>query len=488
MEQRRFHCRGGSSVKGTTALLFFVVLGSLLLPRPLAADVRVAVDRIWTADAGGVEKRQFLPGEVVQYGVWFRILDLTPSFLSVRLRIMGDGWFETLEKTVVGPGFHQVMWGEDASLRTSSDACEGKVAIHLDIGWADPERQERIEIQGKRHAYFLISCAAGGFPQRLIGHVQVGESPYDMALTADSRFLYVTCKEGRSIFVVRTDAPFEVVAQISDPVKIGEPTGITLAANRTDMLVADYTLQKIHILDTITHQLKDSKSIEGDFGRVKMGDLVLNPLRNELYVCDFAGSRILAINGQNFSPEVFPLSFPDPSGDFFGLNPFKILVDPQGSHLFALCLALGELMKVDLSPMNRGQVVAAAKGLAIPSSSMVFGADRQDLYVVTGEDIKPLESGTWSSIRILDIGNLLLKRTYYFGPYVWDLIIRPDRRFAYGIDSFRGQLVIVDLETGKELRSCAVEVGYGGRILLADPRNNRILIGAWSPGAVEIVE
>jgi hypothetical protein len=44
------------------------------------------------------------------------------------------------------------------------------------------------------------------------------------------------------------------------------------------------------------------------------------------------------------------------------------------------------------------------------------------------------------------------------------------------------------LETGKELRSCAVEVGYGGRLLLADPRNNRIFIGAWSPGAVEIVE
>jgi len=81
-----------------------------------------------------------------------------------------------------------------------------------------------------------------------------------------------------------------------------------------------------------------------------------------------------------------------------------------------------------------------------------------------------------------------LKRTYYFGPYVWDLIIRQDGRFAYGIDSFRGQLVIVDLETGKELRSCAVEVGYGGRLLLADPRNNRIFIGAWSPGAVEIVE
>ena len=488
MEQRRFHFWAGIFVRGMKAFLFWAAMGAFLLPRPLVADVRVAVDRIWTADAGGAIKGQFLPGEVVQYGVSFRVLDLTSGSFSVRLRIMGDGWFETLEKTVVGPGFHQVMWGEDASLRTSSDACEGKVAIHLDIGWADPERQERIEIQGKRHAYFLISCAAGGFPQRLIGHVQVGESPYDMALTADSRFLYVTCKEGRRIFVVRTDAPFEVVAQISDPDKIGEPTGITLAANRTDMLVADYTLQKIHILDTITHQLKDSKSIEGDFGRVKMGDLVLNPLRNELYVCDFAGSRILAINGQNFSPEVFPLSFPDPSGDFFGLNPFKILVDPQGSHLFALCLALGELMKVDLSQPNTWPVVAAAKGLAIPSSSMVFGADRQDLYVVTGEDIKPLESGTWSSIRILDIGNLLLKRTYYFGPYVWDLIIRPDRRFAYGIDSFRGQLVIVDLETGKELRSCAVEVGYGGRLLLADPRNNRIFIGAWSPGAVEIVE
>ena len=113
MEQRRFHCRGCSSVKGTTALLFFVVLGSLLLPRPLAADVRVAVDRIWTADAKGDERGQFLPGEVVQYGVSFRVLDLTSRTFSVRLRIMSDGWFETLEMPIDAvPGFHQVLWKE----------------------------------------------------------------------------------------------------------------------------------------------------------------------------------------------------------------------------------------------------------------------------------------------------------------------------------------------------------------------------------------
>jgi len=133
-------------------------------------------------------------------------------------------------------------------------------------------------------------------------------------------------------------------------------------------------------------------------------------------------------------------------------------------------------------------VVASAEGLPIETFSMLFDLGYQNIYVVKAGDRQRGVPGTYSSVRILRSLDLFLRTTYYLGPYVWDLVIRPDGRFAYGIDSFRGQLVIVDLEAGRELRSCAVEVGYGGRILLQDPGTGRIFIGGTSPGAVEVVE
>ncbi|MEW6440421.1 MAG: hypothetical protein AB1640_05730 [bacterium] len=469
-----------------TACLLLLVAGLLLQPRVLLADIQIQVERVWATDGQGAEKREFLPGEAIQYRAQLRMLTVAAVPLSVRLRVLGDGWYETHEKKALfGPGFHEVRWGGVPSLHTSPEACEGKVALHLDVEGQETSFTENIDLSGSRHAFFSVSCEAGGFLKRLVGHVRVGQSPFDMALTADGRYLYVTNRESGSISVLETEEPFEVVAQIESPGVIVEPTGAALAANGTEMLVADHATQKIHILDTAAHRLERSVDILGDFGRVGMGDLVLDPVRNELYACDLADSRVLAIDGQSFAARSILLTGTTPSGWVAGLTPVKLLLDPQ-RFLYVLATALGELIQVD--PIQ-GAVVDSYNKVNVPASSMTFNPDHTRLYVLrTGvPGVEGIYQEIPSILYMLETQELSPEASFHLSAALWDLVVRQDGRFAYVVNSSRGELAVVDLQGGYELRACAVPVGYGGHILLADPRRARVYIGA-DPGALEIVE
>ena len=74
------------------------------------------------------------------------------------------------------------------------------------------------------------------------------------------------------------------------------------------------------------------------------------------------------------------------------------------------------------------------------------------------------------------------------GSSIWELLVREDGRFVYAIDSYRGEILVIDMETGTEMSRCAIPVEPGGRLLRADSAQDRLFVGGWLAGFVNIVE
>ena len=80
-----------------------------------------------------------------------------------------------------------------------------------------------------------------------------------------------------------------------------------------------------------------------------------------------------------------------------------------------------------------------------------------------------------------DFGNLLT------GSSIWELEFREDG-LVYAVDSYRGEILVIDTANGTEMSRCAIPVEAGGRLLRADPAQNRLFVAGWLAGFVNIVE
>jgi hypothetical protein len=78
------------------------------------------------------------------------------------------------------------------------------------------------------------------------------------------------------------------------------------------------------------------------------------------------------------------------------------------------------------------------------------------------------------------------------GSSIWELVVREDGReddqYVYAIDSYRGEILVINMDTGTEMSRCAIPVEPGGRLLRADSAQNRLFVGGWLAGFVNIVE
>ncbi len=485
--------RGGRAPEaGLVALaLLLVILGAV----EVGAEVRVSFDRVEVLDGRGTTKTVFLPGEEVQVRARLRVLESSAEPFTVRLRIMGDGWFqvEGLQVTFA-PGVHWVVWGGgEHPIHVPAEASPGKVACLVDLfsGSGEP-----VEALGTRHGYLSVRCPEG-LPRTIAAEVEVGRFPYAMALTRNGRHLYVTSQADRKITVLDArDGTLE--AEILDPEQIGQPAGVAAGPDGREMLVADSTFQVLHVIDAVSHRRIRGIELnpEGRFGRLYPGALAVSPLRREAYVADLQGARLIRVGLSDDSLREIPLS----PGLFLlptGLLPARIVVDPENpAFLYVLCQGLNEVVKVDTS----GRIVdfVQLRNVLDPASyypawSLALSPVSDELYVlVTPEGIEETFPEIRSKIYVLRKNHLAAGpvREFFAGTSLWDLVSVAGSSMALGVDSWRSQVLVIDLLKGIELAGCGISLGTAraGRLILYDPPRGRLFVGAWSPGSVGILK
>lgn len=463
----------------------------LLCPHPsLGADIEVVFQEITTLGAGGFPRTEFLPGEEMQVRVGLRVLRSTGNPFVVRLRITGDGWHEIqARESLLGPGIHSITYGgSQPRLYAAAEAGPGKVSLFLDVF----SEQETVSLQGRRHEYLTILCPEG-LPAGMTARLKVGLLPSDMALTADRRYLYVTSQENRKVTVIDVETK-TVYTEIEDPERIGLPVGVAPSPSGTEMLVADAAFQAIHVIGADDHVLMETIRLNesGDLGVVSPGDLAVSRQRNEVYVTDSRAPRIFVVN---LAPprsvrEIFLLT-----GLVVGLSPLQVLLDPENARfVYVLCGGFNEVIKVDVVSDAIVDFVQL-RDLQNPSSlwpawSMAVNPETREIYVLVNPGgFESTYTTMQSKIYALPKNRLRgPRRELFFGSSLWDLVVGERGRFVYAIDSYRGEILVIDMSTQTELYRCAIPVPAGGRLLRDDLARNRLFVGNWAPGYTDIVE
>jgi hypothetical protein len=61
---------------------------------------------------------------------------------------------------------------------------------------------------------------------------------------------------------------------------------------------------------------------------------------------------------------------------------------------------------------------------------------------------------------------------------LWELVVLEDG-LVYAIDSARGEVLIIDMDTGIEMSRCTIPFEPGARFLRANPAQNRLFVRGW---------
>jgi YVTN family beta-propeller protein len=472
----------------------WILVSTLLLfyPHPsLGADIDVRIQQIVTFGGGGSPKTEFMPGAEMLVTVGVRVTRATSDPFVVRLRITGDGWHEIrTSEPLVGPGPRVVTFGGPQSrLRVSGAAGPGKVSLLVDVF----SENESVSLMGRRHEYISVLCPEGR-PTGTAARLAVGRMPFDMAVTPNGQYLYVTSQEDRKVTVIDVETQ-TVVTEIQDPETIGQPAGVAPSANGAEMIVADAALQAIHVIDADDHVLIDTIPLNptGELGVVSPGDLLVNPLRNEAYVTDLRNRRIFVVHLPSQDVEHIFL-FESPTDPPRGLNPLQLLLDPDlPRFVYVLCGGLSEVIKLDVVS---GAIIDFFQIRDLFDLSSLWPVWSMALNPLTGEIYVVMNPGHFeetyptmqSKIYAFQKNRLWVGgRDFFVGSSIWDLVVREDG-LVYAIDSYRGEILVIDMGTETELYRCAIPARPGGRLLRADTSRNRLFVGNWAPGYADIVE
>jgi DNA-binding beta-propeller fold protein YncE len=477
-------------------LLWILVLGfSLLVPLlSSAADLDVQLDGITIRDGALQERALFFPGEEIQVSVRIIVLQPTGNPFVVRLRISGDGWHEIhTSNPLEGPGVHTIPF--EGLQRVAATAGRGKVSLLLDVFSA----QDTVALLGPRHAYLNIGCPPG-LPTEVVGRFTVGATPREMALTADGRYLYVASQGGPKLTVIDVEAK-TVAAEIEASETIGFPAGVAPSPSGREMYITYSESQAIHVVDAETHVFQKTIPLNppGVIPITLPGGLTVNPLRNEAYVIDSGSPRLFVVDLASEGVRVlFLFNLFNPLDPPAGLLPLQVMLDPENPRsVYVLCAGLNEIIKLDVV---RGVILdfVRLRNLQDPTSlwpvwSMALNLETRKIYVVVNPDDLDLNPLTFKSkIFVLpkdDLRNLAQRRELLLeGSSIWELEVREDGRFVYAIDSDRGEILVIDMVTQTEMSRCAIPVEPGGRLLRADSARNRLFVGGWLAGFVNIVE
>jgi len=345
-----------------------------------------------------------------------------------------------------------------------------------------------------------------------------------MALSLDNRYLYVTSQDSHIITVIDADL-WETVAVLPDWEEVnrqieacqaacppedleclsqcvttyrtvGRPSGVAAVPGSQDILVADYQLERIHIIQRsgsrheLAGYIEIPRSPPGNVP-LNLSDLVVTP-NLEIFASDCRDAQVFRLN-VNPPHNTVPLDINYVLG--VGNSPLELLLNPTApsQSFYVLCAQVLEVNRLGalqrLMPMNIGVLSVAMALNPDPAAA--------ELYVVMSPagGITLERLATSAFIYYWNLNNPTPEggsgAVFYDEAGLWDIapVVKGEYRgrLAHVIDSYHGEVRLVNLESRTLLRCCAAPASIGGARILEDPERNRVYVGNWPGGFVEYV-
>jgi serine/threonine-protein kinase len=289
----------------------------------------------------------------------------------------------------------------------------------------------------------------------VVGLVRIGNSPRNVALSADGQRLYATNRDDNTVSVVDT-AKDEVVGTMQIGGGSG-PEGIAVTPDGRTSFVVDNDAAAVDVIDNTTGTVRRTIPVS-----VSPTDVVVGPDGKTAYVTTTDGGALLAMDTRQVVKAV--------SADG---RPQSLALSRDGRTAYVTDGGTSALLVVDTTDFRvtgRIEVGAGPDGVAL-------SPDGRTAYVVNIDD---------DSLSVVDLAAGAVSATIEVGRRPISVAVNPDGRTAYVTNNDSGSVSVID--TGSRSLIGSVEVGAAPEAVVMAPDGSRAYVVNSGDGTISVLD
>lgn len=254
---------------------------------------------------------------------------------------------------------------DDISAFEVVDAASGKL-IRLAGGPFSTQGDEPRAVVADRAGRFLYVCnrdtsslavfaiaAATGAPSPIAGSpFRIVDLPFDIAMHPDGRTAIVSSVSDNAVFMLRLDASTGVPSRVSGPFAAGSaPGAVLLNAAGTLAFVANQFSRSVSVyaVDAANATLAPVPGSPFDTGGDWVYQLALHPTESMLFAVNYDSGTVTAFTVGAGGVLARVPGTPLPAG----IQPYGVIVDAAGSHLYVAAGGNGQIDGFDIDVARR---------------------------------------------------------------------------------------------------------------------------------------
>lgn len=333
---------------------------------------------------------------------------------------------------------------------------------------------------------FMSNRAYAVAPNTVIATIPVGQTPSDVAITPDSRFVYVANNNnnnvpGGSTVSVIDVATQTVVTTISDP-SFNAPYTVTINPAGTKAYVTNSGSTTISIIDIATNTV--TGVINGFFGP---SDMVITPDGNTGYVSNYVGAgsnTVTVVNLQNNTIIGSPI--------VVGNLVATLGITPDGAFVYAASYIDGLTDgTVSVIRTSDNTVIATINGFFGPYT-IAITSDGKFAYVTNFGSNNFTPIGT--TMSVIDLSTNTIVDTITLGVQPAGAALTPDGKLIYatnyndqsGVPTGQGTVNVVDVATNT-VTPVLIAVGQGPGSIAITPNGQYAYVANYITNNVSVI-
>jgi serine/threonine-protein kinase len=292
-------------------------------------------------------------------------------------------------------------------------------------------------------------------PAQVVDEVDVGESPRNLALSADGRRLYATNRGDDSVSVI--DAASGTVVRTVELDAGSGPEGIATVPGTDLAYVVNNGSDTVTVLDS-TSGLVQQTILVGGFPT----DVAVSPDGATAYVAANAGGQVLAVDAIAVRQTLVT-----------GVAPQSLTVSANGRTAFVTDAGQDVLLVVDTAS---GTVTGRVPVGRVPDG-VALSPDERTAYVANIDD---------DSLSVVDLATLTVRTSIAVGARPIAVAVHPDGRSAFVTSNESDTLSVID--TGTDRVRQALPVGSLPEAVVVSADGSRVYVVNAGDGTVSIVD